>query len=238
MTSQLVIKSVTPWKYWSRILLVVATVGVFGWVMFGFGGVKAGYDNEVLSEQVQEMQRNIYDLGRANSQLREKIATAEQSGQIDQQAFSEVKNSLGDLQTELLELKQQVAFYQGILSPKEAASGLKVTSLKLNSISGVDAFRFKLVLTHFNKNSRMVTGKARIFVEGVMEGTNKTLTLADLSGGKMGDLKLRFKYFQNLEGDIVLPKGFVPSGVLVDLQPKGKGMTRIKKNFNWTDIVG
>ncbi|MDH5324624.1 MAG: hypothetical protein OEZ68_08615 [Gammaproteobacteria bacterium] len=238
MGSQLVIKAVTPWKYWSRMFLAVFSIGVFGWLMFGFGGIKAGYDNETMGEEMQRLQQHIYDLGRSNSDLREKIAVAKQGGEIDKQAYSQVKTSLVDLQTELLELKQQVAFYQGILSPKEAASGLKVTSLKLNSIGSADGYRFKLVLTHVNKHSRMVTGRARIFVEGIMEGANKTLSLADVSGGKLSELKLKFKYFQNLEGDIVLPKGFVPSGVLVDLMPSNKGMTRIKKNFTWTDIIG
>lgn len=218
--------------------MALATIAVFGWIMFGFGGIKAGYDNESMADQVQTLQQGIYDLGRANSDLREKIAVAEQASQIDKQAYSEVKTSLSTLQTELLELKQQVVFYQGILSPTEAASGLKVASLKMNNIAGADGYRFKLVLTHVNKRSRTVIGRVRIFVEGIMGGANKTLSLAELSGGKVSELKLRFKYFQNLEGDIVLPKGFIPSGVLVDLIPKGKGMTRIKKNFNWTDIIG
>lgn len=238
MASQLVIKSVTPWKFWSRLLLAVASIAVFGWIMFGFGGIKAGYDNRTLGEELQRLQSSIYDLGRANSDLREKIAIAERASQIDKQAYAGVKSGLSDLQTELLELKQQVVFYRGILAPKEAASGLNVTSLKFNSIAGADGYRFKLVLTQVNKNSRVVTGRARIYIDGIMKGAHKTLNLAEVTGDKLGDLKLKFKYFQNLEGDIVLPKGFVPSGVLVDLMPTGKGMTRIKKNFNWTDIIG
>ena len=44
----------------------------------------------------------------------------------------------------------------------------------------------------------------------------KQLDIKELSGGALDLLKLRFKYFQNIEGDIVLPEGFLPSRVVVE----------------------
>jgi hypothetical protein len=76
-----------------------------------------------------------------------------------------------------------------------------------------------------------------VVFEGVKDGTQVQLSLKEASGGALDKLKLRFKYFQNNEGEIVLPKGFLPSRVLVELVPTGKGMTRVKKTFDWSDII-
>jgi len=48
---------------------------------------------------------------------------------------------------------------------------------------------------------------------------------------------LKFKYFQTIEGDMVLPQGFVPSSVLVDLKPSGSDKNSITKTFNWMEIA-
>ena len=73
--------------------------------------------------------------------------------------------------------------------------------------------------------------------EGVKNGVQVQLSLKEVSGGALDKLKLRFKYFQNNEGEIVFPEGFLPSRVLVEVVPSGKGATRLKKTFDWSDIV-
>jgi hypothetical protein len=173
-----------------------------------------------------------------NSAVYKNNAVLDRSTSIDRQAYQNVDTSLKGLQNEILELKEQVAFYRGILSPKETASGLDLTSLEFNAIDNHNSYRFKLVLAQLKNNQRLIRGKATIIIRGIVNGEQKQLNLADISAGKLKNLKLHFKYFQTLEGDIVFPEGFMPSSVFVDLQPVGKGTSRIKKSFDWTDIVG
>ncbi|CAN0527437.1 unnamed protein product, partial [Scytosiphon promiscuus] len=47
------------------------------------------------------------------------------------------------------------------------------------------------------------------------------------------DIRLRFKYFQNIEGELVLPENFVPERLqvaAVSLEPVEKS---INQNFSW-----
>ena len=152
----------------------------------------------------------------------------ERASQVDKESYHNISENLRNLQNELLELKQEVAFYRGIVAPSEAASGLHITDLTFDPIGGggENGFHFKLVLTQVMKNEYVVRGRVRLYIEGLQAGQQKQLSLSEVSGGKLkDDLSMRFKYFQNIEG------------VVVDLIPSGKGRTRIKKNFDWADIT-
>lgn len=237
MSPKLIIKSHHPWRHRAKIALVMVGLIAMAWAIFQYGHSRAGLDNESLYEE-RELLREQIRLEKGNSQkLRERIAILERTTQVDKGAYGNVEKSLKQAQDEMLELKEEVAFYRGIVAPSEAASGLNIASFKVSEIGEERVYRFKLVLTQLKSNKRVVKGYARIVFEGVKNGSQQALSLKDVSGGKMDKLKLRFKYFQNNEGEIVLPKGFLPSRVLVDVVPSGKGATRLKKTFDWSDII-
>jgi len=236
MPSQLIIKSHHPWRYRVKLALLGLALVLFAWVVFEFGFSRAGYDNDSLHVQRGLLREQIDMEKQRTRDLRAQLAVLERASQVDRQAYDTVEESLKQAQDEMLELKQEVAFYRGIVSPTEAASGLNIPSLKLTSIGEGRAYRFKLVLTQLKSNVRLIKGYARLEFEGVKDGAQMHLSLKEVSGGVLDRLKLRFKYFQNNEGEIVLPEGFVPSRVLVEVVPSGKDATRLKKTFDWSDI--
>ncbi|NOX92327.1 MAG: hypothetical protein GXP18_07735 [Gammaproteobacteria bacterium] len=236
MSSKLIIKSHHPWRYRMKLALLGLALVLLAWGVFEFGFSRAGYDNNALHAQ-RELLREQIDMEKQRTRdLRAQLAVLERAGQVDRQAYDAVEKSLRQAQDEMLELKQEVAFYRGIVSPTEAASGLNITSLKLTSIGEARVYRFKLVLTQLKSNVRLVKGYARMEFEGIKDGAQMHLGLKEVSGGALDKLKLRFKYFQNNEGEIVLPEGFLPSRVLVEVVPSGKDVTRLKKTFDWSDI--
>ncbi len=236
MSSKLIIKSHHPWRYRVKLTLLGSVLVLLAWGVFEFGFSRAGYDNDNLHAQ-RELLREQIDMEKQRTRdFRARLAVLERASQVDRQAYDTVEKTLKQTQDEILELKQEVAFYRGIVSPAEAASGLNITSLKLTSIGEARAYRFKLVLTQLKSNVRLIKGYARMEFEGVKNGAQMHLSLKDVSGGALDKLKLRFKYFQNNEGEIVLPEGFLPSRVLVEVVPGGKDATRFKKTFDWSDI--
>lgn len=237
MTSQLIIKAHVPRKTWTLVLLLIASVTLIAWLTFQYGYIQAGYDNGTLKRFKGQLEEQLYQEGQLNTKLREKFAIMERSVTIDKTAFAKVDDSIRDLQDEIIELKEEVAFYRGIVSPSETASGLDITSLKFQQITKLGGYHFKLVLTQLKKNDRVITGSVRIYVDGILDGLQKRLTLSNITKGHMRGLKLRFKYFQTIEADVVLPEGFTASSVTVDLKPLGKNRPRIKKSFDWSDIA-
>jgi hypothetical protein len=235
VASMLTIKPHHPWWFRVRVgLIVMGLAGVF-WGGYEYGHFRAGYDNHTLLEERVTLRVRLAEQQKESRRLRVRIAILERTGQVDKKGYSEVEHSLKQAQNAMLALKQEVAFYRGIVAPAEAASGLGITSFQVTDIGGERAYRFKLVMTQLKTNNRMVKGDVRISLEGVRNGQQERLGLKEISGGALDKLKLRFKYFQNIEGEIVLPEGFLPSRVRVEVVPVGKGWTRFKKTFDWSD---
>lgn len=217
-------------------LVVMGLAGV-SWGVYEYGYFETRHDNDTPLGVRATSRTQLTDQHEESRRLRERIAILERASQVDKKGYSEVERSLRQAQDEILELKQEVAFYRGIVAPGEAASGLNITSFRVTSIGEQRAYRFKLVITQLKTNNRMVKGNVRISLEGIRNEQQVKLGLKDISGGALDKLKLRFKYFQNIEGEIVLPVGFLPSRVRVEVMPAGKGGTRLKKTFDWSDII-
>ena len=237
MSSRLVIKSHSPHQQRLRLGLALLAAVLLAWGIFSLGQQSAGLDNEALQAERKRLQSELAEAEADNDRLRERVAVLERAAQIDRQAYGEVERSLKQVQDEMLELKEEVAFYRGIVSPAETASGLSVTRFNLFGMGEPGVYRFKLVLSQLRSNSRLVKGHATFVIDGVQRGQQKQLSLKQVSGGTQDRLKLRFKYFQNIEGDIVLPEDFLPSRVIIEVVPVGKGMRRFKKSFDWSDII-
>ena len=237
MASKLIIRSHHPWRHRLKWGVAAVAIAVLSWGVFKYGFSRAGFDNSQLHEERELLREQIRVEKQHTQDLRARVAVLERAAQIDKQAYSGVEKSLKEVQDEMLELKEEVAFYRGIVAPVETASGLNIPSFTVTGIGKPGVYRFKLVMTQLKSNVRVVTGYAQVVIEGVKDGAQVQLSLKEVSGGALDKLKLRFKYFQNNEGEIVLPAGFLPSRVLVELVPTGKGEVRLKKTFDWSDIV-
>jgi hypothetical protein len=237
MASQLIIKSPRPGRTALVVILVIMVLSGGSYGAYYYGHNTAGFDHQVLKTAHDKMQQQLYEIDQENTELREQNAVLRQAAEIDKKAYNDVNGSLKRLQNEILELKEQVAFYRGIVSPTQTASGLNIASFKVNKLGTNNGYHFKLVLTQVKKNNRLIRGRANILVDGLHNGEPKQLNVAKLMGNKSPNLPLQFKYFQTIEGDVVLPDGFTPSSVLVDLQPSGRGQNDIQQTFNWMDIA-
>lgn len=232
--SRMVVKAHKPWRHRLVISLVVlGTVYGIGRGSYEYGRATAGFDFAELREENARLQRQARDLQAENAKLREEKAVLERTRQIKEEAYRRLDETVGGLQGEVAELKRELAFYRGIVSPKEGARGLQVENLEVSRNAVERSYRVKVVLTQVLKNDNLAKGVVRLGFEGSLNGEMKVLDLKQVSLGEADGLEYRFKYFQNLKGDVVLPEGFVPSRVIVTVDPEGKGRSEIEKVFDW-----
>lgn len=231
-SQQLIIKQYQPVRFWALRTAYVLVLCVAGWGLYSVGQNSAGFNNTELAGVVEKLKEYIGSLEEQKQKLLEQVAVVERNRQVEQQAFSDVDSSLKGLQEEILELKQEVAFYRGIVAPRESEGGLNIQSFRIERSGEDRSFRFKLVLTQVAKSDSAVKGRVRIELAGVKEGKALNLPLSDISSGVVPNLDLRFKYFQTIEGNMVLPAGFAPTNVIIEIIPTG-GRSGFSKNFAW-----
>ncbi len=235
----LVVKPHSRRRRWLLITAMLLGLPAMGGGFYYLGQQQAGYDRLEVVKEREALLGRIQALEAERDRLREQVALLERSNQMDREAYAKLDESLKGLQGEILELREEVAFYRGIVSPRQASAGLRVERFKVEPQGNgeVPLYHYKLVLTQVLKNDRIARGVVRVRVEGVRDGRPQTLPLHQLTPAKdKENLPFRFRYFQKFEGDLLLPEGFVPRSVTVEVRPrKGKGF---KESFPWPSPAG
>ncbi len=225
-----------PWHRRAVVALAAVVALIMAWSLFEYGRYRAGYDGYAMREIRQRLEQANSSLERELGRLREENSYLEHSARIERQACVQIKSDLTGLQDEILELKQELAFYRSIVSPDDERRGLRIQRFTLNKSSVERLWRYKLVLTRALNKGAPARGTVDLTVEGQEAGSavSKQLALSAISVPRIRRLSYNFKYFQNLEGELEIPEGFVPERVVLVLNPGGKGnRTRIQKVFDW-----
>lgn len=230
--SHRVVKARPLWQTWLIRTASVALAILVAWLLFEYGRHRGGYDVVAAQEQERAWTQQLVELGRENTRLREQQAILERSSQIEREAYKQLEGTVNGLQDEILELKEELAFYRGIVSPGDAKKGLNLQSFELIPTREARKFRYKMVLTQVLSNGNVAFGNIAFSVEGSQGGEAKEYTLAQLSGND-NLLRFRFKYFQAFEGEFALPEGFNPSKVNLVVKPKSRSHKQLTESIEW-----
>jgi len=235
-SSHVIVKTHHPVRL--RVILTGLVVGIVlgGWTLFDYGRDRAGFDSGLAVHERDMLRKRIEELVADNNELRGQTAILVQAAEIDRQAYDEVDATLRGLQTEILDLKQEVDFYRGIVSPK-GGQGLRIQEFSMTRNGETQSYRYKLVLSQFVKNQRLIKGLVRMTIYGMQGEGQKALVLKDVSQPGRNSIGFRFKFFQELEGNIVLPEDFEPLRVEVQAAPETKRLKNIKKMFSWPELL-
>jgi hypothetical protein len=165
------------------------------------------------------------------------VVYTQRSGEIDTQACDTVKGSLGGLQKEVSDLREQLAFYRGIVSPDLARAGVRIYDLKLTPGANPRAFHYELALIQSVRHDRRIGGNINLLLEGTKSGVKQTLRWEDVATGDNKNLLFSFKYFEEFSGELSLPEGFKPMRVTAKLVTDVEGAPPVEDQFDWDKIV-
>lgn len=235
---QLIVKAHQPWRRWLVLTLLVLGLPVAGWGLFDYGRTRAGFDSAEAGRRQVELQGALDRFRDTNEALRQQVVTLEQAKEIDRKAYAEINQNLVSLQGEILELKEEVAFYRGIVSPDKAGmSGVRVQSLQLRANGLPRGFTYKLVLTQLDKEAKTVKGSVRIRLQGLKNNAPIEIPMARLAGRDGDNFNFKFKYFDKQEGDIILPDVFVPTRVVVEVVTESPKSAHSEAAYTWQEVA-
>jgi hypothetical protein len=96
-----------------------------------------------------------------------------------------------------------------------------------------NAWRFQLVLTRNTKSDNVLSGSVELEVHGEEQGEVRQLSFSDLTADRAGTLVFQFRYFQRLEGRLILPPAFEPQRVLIRVIEDGVEDPPVERSFDW-----
>jgi len=163
-------------------------------------------------------------------QLRQNVATLRRSDQISRSANTELQAALAEREEEVSGLRADVAFYERLVGATGQRRGLSVHEALFAPEAG-GTWRYTITVTQNLNRGAISKGEARMSVEGVSGGRLRTLSWNELlQKPNAPGQPFSFRYFQQLEGSIVLPADFTPQRVRVQLRSGG---STVDQAFDW-----
>jgi hypothetical protein len=219
----------------------VTTVIVLACVYLSFelGRYEAGYSLLDERRSIMELEAGIAERDAAIDELRRQQAILETSLGIDRETYSAVEAQLAELQQRIQSQEEELAFYQGIVSPGDGVAGLRIQNVEIVTEGADHEQWLRLLLVQAIIHNDRVTGTVRVRIAGRMDNEEKVLGLGDVvADAETGDIPYGFRYFQSIERGLSLPEGFEPEELVVEIWPREPRGETVTQSYPWASITG
>jgi hypothetical protein len=222
-----------PWLLGIAVIIVIAALALVSYY--------SGYHRGSVLEGSAIAERDRLQLAHASTEtqvaeLKQRVANLTLGSEVDRKATELVRGNVVELNNRIAEIERDNTFYRDLMRPESDDQGVSVAAPVLAEYPGIpNAYDYKMVVKQQSANRSQVVGYLEFTLIGVnAEGKSKRFSLYQLSSTITSEkIKLNFRYFQRLEGQLILPEAFTPERIelkIVSLRPK---KALIEKTFNW-----
>ena len=207
-------------------IAVTTALVLGGWGLWR--GLAGGAGDEATPAQLRAQLRRI-------ESLEQQVATLSRSDQISRDANRDLQATLSERDEEIAGLRADVAFYERFVGATAQRRGLSVHELTLQP-QDEQAWHFTATLTQNLNRGAVNAGRLLVSVEGTEAGKLRRLAWSDLrQQPNAPGVPYSFKYFQQVEGDLLLPPGFKPVRVIARVVPQGGAA--VEQSFPWAQAA-
>ena len=220
----------SPWGIALGVSLVLATlVGVYaiGRAQATFEGRAALADEAGLRAALTAREAEV-------TRLRREVAELDTLKVAQERERQEVSRTIGELQAEVARQSQQLEFLRGVVGRAGPAAEVTIRQVRVIASAAPGRYRLRIALAQPVRPDRTVAGSVRVGVEGQRGGRTVRLDLREVTAQRVAQLPYRFQYFENIEVEIVLPNGFSPERVVVDVRPAGRNVPPAAQTVLWS----
>ena len=110
-----------------------------------------------------------------------------------------------------------------------------IGQLDLDATTDPGRYRYKLVMRQKDADGdTFLLGHVNVNLVGLQGDEQVILALRDISKTEDElDIRLRFRYFQNIEGELTLPEGFQPDRIQIAAVSDEPVSKTISEDFGW-----
>ena len=238
--THLVIRSTTdsPWKSrFMPVLVIVLFIATIASYFLGKYRAQVQWQNAVQALNLLEEEHSA--VLRENTRLKEGFefekAKSARDLQIKRKAYDDVAQTLATSSKEIASLKENVRFYESIIEGDEKKQGLQIKTVSLHEDGTAGQYRYKVIVVNSNFGKNKSKGKLAIELEGMQDGELKTIKI---TGDKTGaSSSLLFKYFQRVDGLLIIPDEFNPQRIHVTASLTSGKAAKKEKWYNWNILL-
>jgi len=211
-------------------LFVVACAAIVASYHYGYSKAQSDYQqameewnhlHELASQQAEQLQ-----------QLNQQVANTKLGSNVNQQAMEELRQQIVALNGQITSLQESNNFYRQLMDPPENNNGIAIASFKVMASSESRHYHYEIVIQQLTKEHRLTAGKVTLSITGTAGDQPHTYPLIELMD-KMphADIPLKLRFYQTINGELVLPEGFAPQHIEVSAEISGG--TAVTASFDW-----
>lgn len=229
---------VVPHRPRRRILFTAAVL--LGVLASALGGWAYGYYKTMLSQETIQADRaellaDLQTVQAENAELKRQIAILDRSSVMDQRANEEVQSTIRTLRERVAQLEEDIVFYRQVVSEETEDTGLVIGQFDISATTQAGRFRYKLVMRQEDADGdTFLLGHVNVNIVGQQDNEQIVYSLRDISSDEDElDIRLRFKFFQNIEGVMELPEGFTPDRIQIAAASTEPVVKTLNQDFSW-----
>ncbi|GAB3281799.1 DUF6776 family protein [Parahaliea aestuarii] len=214
------------------VLLLVAAA------LLGFGallGQQAAYRGMGIDPDQYREWRRAYPEAQAEIRaLQEQVAAARTRHEVDRSALELVRKDLARQQEQIADLDEGLRFYRSLMAPGEIAQGFSLRGVELTALEAPGHYAFRIIAQQEARKHDTLRGALSVTVLGLEQGQPLSYPLSVLSDDVDEEgIGLRFRYFQVVEGELVLPEGFQPQSLDVQATISQPRKLDLRESHPW-----
>ena len=155
------------------------------------------------------------------NELLGKLAAAEVEARVLRSSQANLKKTLVECEATIAEQDTSLDFYRQLMVVDNKKHGLDLNTYTITVGDEPGIYHFRFAFVQANKLHVILKANVNIRLEGTQKDNAAVYDLHELlvvPDSTFGQLK--FKYYQVLEGDLMLPKGFEPRQMIVTAEIK------------------
>ncbi len=214
-------------RHWLMVSLLVLAVATY---------LLGRYTNIDILQAFKGQQKALVEenqqLLTENDLLKRQVSQWKTEAQVKTEAIKALQDLLESSDKQQESLKQEVQFFESLLSAKDPINQLGVLSISVKTQG--DLSQIQLVLAQKLTKATEKMGTVTLRLKGIVADKGETLNLTEqFSLEKTFSLK----YFQILNFSIKVPEGFNPTTLLVELESSKNKPRKVSEQFEWPEIV-
>lgn len=229
---KMAVRTHLSWRWRVPALLgLVALIAGMWWWGFDFGQFLGGFNRSAVAERQARLEADAAAARNENAQLRARVAELESDLNVTRGAQATLSRQALELQNENTQMKEELAFLRTLFSDTDKPGTVTIRRLTAEKDRD-DVYRFSMLVVRGGNPTDEFSGQLTLLANVAAGGRSSVLTLPDDQPDTATALKLKFKYYQRIEGTFRVP----PGGQLKSLQARvvepGQAIPKATRNLN------
>jgi hypothetical protein len=210
-------------------VVVVVLITVTWWVARN----QASVDLAELEMENVQLQGQVHQLESELDKHRQQLVSSQVNQEVGAGAQEQLRQQIIDLEKVIASLQESNQFYRQTMEPGSAGQGLRIGSLNLLPTNVPRHYLFEILVQQLAVKHELLNGSLKVVIMGKQNNQPVSYNLADISTDIAAEnIKLRFRFFQKIEGGLVLPEGFEPFQVNIEATRAG-AQSGASRSFGW-----